>query len=114
VPQRAPGQFRKLDAVAVLTGPLLPAPLASRSRLWTPTSGGWVGGGDVACDGLGSGAGVALEGPDGGVAGPGEQHRGAGAANSRDPSAASRLESVPGRWPEIYLPYQELAQVRAI
>ena len=26
VSQRAPGQFRKLDAVAVLTGPLLPAP----------------------------------------------------------------------------------------
>jgi hypothetical protein len=30
-------------------------------------------------DGLGAGAGVALEGPDGGVPGPGEQHRGAGA-----------------------------------
>ena len=44
-----------------------------------PTPGGWVGGGDVACDGLGSGAGVTLEGPDGGVPGPGEQHRGAGA-----------------------------------
>jgi hypothetical protein len=29
VPQRTPGQFRKLDAVAVLTGPLLPAPPAS-------------------------------------------------------------------------------------
>ena len=26
VPQRTPGQFRKLDAIAVLTGPLLPAP----------------------------------------------------------------------------------------
>src|SRR6266566_4642311 len=50
-----------------------------RCRSWTPTPGGWVGGGDVACDGLGSGAGVALEGPDGGVPGPGEQHRGAGA-----------------------------------
>jgi hypothetical protein len=50
-----------------------------RCRSWTPTPGGWVGGGDVTCDGLGSGAGVALEGPDGGVPGPGEQHRGAGA-----------------------------------
>ena len=27
VPQRTPGPFRKLDAIAVLTGPLLPAPL---------------------------------------------------------------------------------------
>jgi DNA (cytosine-5)-methyltransferase 1 len=50
-----------------------------RCRSWSPAPGGWVGGGDVACDGLGSGAGVALEGPDGGVPGPGEQHRGAGA-----------------------------------
>jgi hypothetical protein len=29
VPQRTPGQSRKLDAVAVLTGPLLPAPPTS-------------------------------------------------------------------------------------
>ena len=49
------------------------------SRLWASAPGGWVGGGDVACGSLGSGAGVALEGPDGGVAGPGEQHQGAGA-----------------------------------
>ena len=33
----------------------------------------------MAYDGLGPGAGVALEGPDAGVPGPGEQHRGAGA-----------------------------------
>ena len=33
VPQRTPGQFRKLDALAVRTGPLLPAPLvASATR----------------------------------------------------------------------------------
>jgi hypothetical protein len=50
-----------------------------RCRSWSPAPGGWVGGGDVVCDGFGSGAGVALEGPDGGVPGPGEQHRGAGA-----------------------------------
>jgi hypothetical protein len=30
VPQRAPGPFRKLDAIAVLTGRLLPAPLEAR------------------------------------------------------------------------------------
>ena len=53
--------------------------LVARSRSWTLTPGGWVGGGDVAYDGLGPGAGVALEGPDAGVPGPGEQHRGAGA-----------------------------------
>jgi len=34
VPQRAPGQFRKLDALAVLTGPLLPAPRRSSCRHW--------------------------------------------------------------------------------
>jgi len=32
VPQRTPGQFRELDAVAVLTGPLLPAPHQDRYR----------------------------------------------------------------------------------
>ena len=53
--------------------------LSAAGWSWPPAAGGWVGGGDVACDGLGSGAGVALEGPDGGVPGPGEQHRGAGA-----------------------------------
>jgi hypothetical protein len=40
---------------------------------------GRVGAGDVACDGLGSRAGVALEGADGSVPGAGQQHRGAGA-----------------------------------
>ena len=33
VPQRTPGQFRKLDAVAVLTGPLLPAPCIGTEHL---------------------------------------------------------------------------------
>jgi hypothetical protein len=38
VPPRTPGQFRKLDAIAVLTGPLLPAPysLEIYSRLALP------------------------------------------------------------------------------
>ncbi len=36
VPQRTPGQFRKLDAVAVLTARLLPAPL-QREKWWLAT-----------------------------------------------------------------------------
>ena len=42
-----PGQFRKLDAVAVLTGPLLPAPLHLRRRRRRPDMGMHPGAGDV-------------------------------------------------------------------
>ncbi len=42
-------------------------------------SPGGVGGGGVAGEGFGAGAGVALEGAHGGVSGAGQQHRGVGA-----------------------------------
>lgn len=42
-------------------------------------AGGRVGKGDVAGHGLWARAGVSLKGADGGVPGPGERHRGAGA-----------------------------------
>jgi len=43
------------------------------------SSGGGVGGCDVAGEGFETGSGVALEGVHGGVPGPSEQHRGVGA-----------------------------------
>jgi hypothetical protein len=49
--------------------------LVTAARPWPVTgqAGGGVGGGDVAGDGFGARPGVALEGADGGVPGPGEQ-----------------------------------------
>jgi len=64
---------------------------------WPSPPGCGVGPGDVAGDGLGAGAGVALEGPDGGVAGPGEQHRGAGAVLGTGSAGCGR--SCSRSWP---------------
>ena len=52
---------------------LLDAPAQCR-KFGLASSGGWVGAADMAGDGLGAGPRVALEGADGGVAGPCEQH----------------------------------------
>jgi hypothetical protein len=74
-----PAGARAVSGLGACPGPphvRAPTPAPPRTR---GTIQRQVGAGDVACDGLGSGPGVALERPDGGVPGPSKQHRSAGA-----------------------------------
>jgi len=97
LPAGAVPELRRVQVSVALGKGGVPAELGERdklgeakgaSRLTRPlgeylpaaSPGGGVGGRGVAGEGFGTGSGVALEGAHGGVSGPGEQHRGVGAA----------------------------------